>query len=117
MIPINNKSFVIKILHQKNGKALYTDWMKSLDLTTRARIRARIIRFEDGHFGDYKAIGEGVLEARFFFGSGYRVYFSVQKTEIILLLCGGDKATQANDIARAKELLRNYLEDQNANKS
>ncbi|MNJ93439.1 hypothetical protein D3C87_111200 [compost metagenome] len=116
MLPIKSMTYVIKTFHQENGKAPYSEWIKSLDGSIRARISARIARFEDGHFGDHKPVGDGVLEARFFFGPGYRVYFSIHGTEIILLLTGGDKDTQSDDIEKAKEFLKAYLEDQNANK-
>ena len=77
---------------------------------------ARIARFEDGHFGDHKSVGDGVTEARFFFGPGYRVYFHISGDQIVLLLTGGDKATHTNDVETAKKFLISYLEDQNANK-
>ncbi len=77
---------------------------------------ARIARFEDGHFGDYKSVGEGVLEARFFFGPGHRVYFSIVAREIILLLTGGDKSEQAEDVLLAKQFLRSFLEESYAKK-
>jgi putative addiction module killer protein len=106
----------IKIFLQENGKAPFSDWIKDLDGSIRARIGARIARFEDGHFGDHKSVGDGLLEARFFFGPGYRIYFSIQGDQIILLLTGGDKSTQSNDIEKAKQFLNFYLEDQHANK-
>ena len=108
--------FFIKIYHQKNGRAPFLDWGKGLDGSIRARINARIARFEDGHFGDHKSVGDGVMEARFFFGSGYRVYFHISGDQIILLLTGGDKASQTNDMEIAKKFLKSYLEVQNANK-
>ena len=106
----------IKIYHQKNGRAPFLEWGKRLDGSIRARINARIARFEDGHFGDHKSVGDGVTEARFFFGPGYRVYFHISGDQIILLLTGGDKATQTDDVEIAKKFLKSYLEDQNANK-
>lgn len=108
--------FSIKIFLLENGKSPYLDWIKSLDGAIRARISARIARFEDGNFGDFKSMSEGVLEARFFFGSGYRVYFSIQNSEVVLLLTGGDKSTQETDIELAKKYLHQYLEDKNAHK-
>lgn len=106
----------IKIYHQKNGRAPFLDWTKKLDGSVRARINARIARFEDGHFGDYKSVGDRVMEARFFFGSGYRVYFYLSGDQITLLLTGGDKTTQTDDIENAKKFLSLYLEEENANK-
>lgn len=106
----------IKIYHQKNGRAPFLDWGKRLDGAIRARINARIARFEDGHFGDHKSVGDGVTEARFFFGPGYRVYFHISGDQIVLLLTGGDKTTQTDDVEIAKKFLKLYLEDENANK-
>lgn len=109
-------SYSLKIFCRENGKPPYIEWLKSLDKANHRRISLRIARFSDGFFGDHKAVGSGVFEARFFFGSGYRVYFSIVRTEIILLLLGGDKDNQRNDIEIAKEFLEIYLENENANK-
>lgn len=117
MIPINLTRYNLKIFYLPNGKAPYMEWLESLDRSSKARVGLRIARFEDGSFGDYKSVGGNILEARFFFGAGYRVYFSIQDTKIILLLTGGDKSTQAADIKKAKELLEIYLEEQNAIKN
>ncbi|MEZ0296712.1 MAG: type II toxin-antitoxin system RelE/ParE family toxin, partial [Candidatus Methylacidiphilales bacterium] len=83
----------------------------TLDFRNEERISARTSRMEKGQFGDIKALGGGLYESRFFFGSGYRVYFGEHKGKIILLLNGGDKATQRRDIAKAKEYWLTYLED------
>jgi putative addiction module killer protein len=63
-----------------------------------------------GHFGDHKLIENSLFELRFFFGSGYRVYYTIKHNQIILLLCGGDKSSQSSDIDKARHLL-NHLED------
>lgn len=62
-----------------------------------------------GHFGDHKRINSKLFELRFFFGSGYRVYYTVRNGEIIFLLVGGDKSSQSKDIDTANNLL-NKLE-------
>ncbi len=62
---------------------------------------SRLDRIEKGNLGDSKSLGKGVFELRFFFGPGYRVYFGVRGTKIIVLLCGGDKHTQKKDIEAA----------------
>jgi putative addiction module killer protein len=117
MLSIKSVKYRIKIYQQPSGKEPYTDWVSDLDKGIRARINARIARFEDGHFGDHKALGDGVTEARFFFGPGYRVYFAIHKGELILLLTGGDKSTQDADVRKAKEFFSSYLEGhKNANK-
>jgi putative addiction module killer protein len=57
-----------------------------------------------GNFGDVKTIGDGISELRIHYGPGFRVYFQKRGSAIIILLCGGDKGSQARDIVRAKEL-------------
>ncbi len=64
----------------------------------------RIERVQLGNFGDAKSLGDGVHELRLTFGPGYRIYFMQRRERIILLLCGGDKGSQARDIARAKRM-------------
>ena len=71
------------------------------DLRARARVQARIERLAGGNAGDMKPVGEGVSEMRIDYGPGYRVYFTRQKRELIVLLAGGDKSTQAADITGA----------------
>ena len=86
-------------------------WMAELrDRQARNRIAARITRMVQGNFGDWKAIQGGVSEMRIDHGPGYRVYFTRRGTKLILLLCGGDKRTQAADIKRALKMA-DELED------
>ncbi len=83
----------------------FEKWFKSLkDINTRAKINVRIRRMELGNLGDIKPVGEGVSEARIHYGAGYRLYFYLQGDIVIILLCGGDKSTQQQDIEIAKEL-------------
>lgn len=82
-------------------------WLNDLrDTHGRVRILKRLDRLPDGNFGDAAPVGEGVSELRLHFGPGYRVYFVQRGVTIIILLCGGDKSSQADDIAMAKELAR-----------
>ena len=82
-------------------------WLDELrDLRARARVQARIERLAGGNAGDMKPVGEGVSEMRIDYGPGYRVYFTRQKRELIVLLAGGDKSTQAADIKTALRLAR-----------
>ena len=97
-------------------KTIYTPevfdvWFESLkDRQTARRIQARIDRAEEGNFGDHKAVGEGVEEMRIHFGPGFRVYFTQRGMEIVILLAGGDKSSQTQDIATAHALARQLKE-------
>ena len=71
---------------------------------TAAVIARRITRLASGNPGDVAPVGSGVSELRIHFGPGYRVYFMQRGQALVILLCGGDKATQVRDIAQAKEL-------------
>jgi putative addiction module killer protein len=68
------------------------------------------LRFEVGNLRDHKAVAVGVWEARLAFGAGYRIYFGKQSGGVILLLLGGDKSSQKEDIRRAIRFWRDYLE-------
>ncbi len=94
-----------------NNKYPVKDWLYALNPTYKANIIKRLIKIEDyGYFGDYKNLGNGVYELRFFFGAGYRIYFGMDGDKIILLLTAGDKSTQTKDIKQAKEYWRLYNE-------
>ncbi len=86
---------------------IFDRWLRELrDARAVARIAVRIDRMALGNPGDVKAVGEGVSEMRIDHGPGYRLYFVRRGTEVIVLLCGGDKSTQDRDIAAAKALVR-----------
>ena len=72
----------------------------------RTRIAVRIRRMQLGNVGDAKPVGDGVFELRFDFGPGYRVYYTERDGEIVVLLAGGDKSTQKQDIEKAKQLAK-----------
>lgn len=99
----------IKILEPKEATSPFEKWYNSIkDPSIRRRILVRIKRLELGNFGDWKNLGEGVYELRMPFGAGYRVYFASQGDEVVIILGGGDKSTQAQDIKNAKQLWRGY---------
>ncbi len=80
-------------------------WLGDLpDERARNRINARIGRLERGLFGDVKSVGGGVSEMRLDYGPGYRLYFTRRGQVIVILLCGGDKGSQAKDIRLARSL-------------
>lgn len=93
-----------------DGKSPYREWLRGLDVAVRARVQARILRFELGNLGDHKALGDGVWEARLAFGAGYRVYFGRHEGMVVLLLTGGDKGSQRRDIQIAKQSWANFQE-------
>ena len=86
----------------------FAAWLDGLrDIRARARIQVRIERLAAGNAGDVEPVGEGVSELRINYGPGYRVYFKRQGREMVILLAGGDKRTQAADIRIAQRLARN----------
>ena len=101
-------SYTIEYLILPNGSAPVIDWLNSLDNTIRKRIIQRILRIEEGNFGDYKKISNEISELRFSFGKGYRIYYAENKNKIILLISGGDKSTQSNDIKKAHEFFNKW---------
>jgi putative addiction module killer protein len=85
----------------------FRNWFASLsDSQARHRIDTRIRRLSLGNPGDVAPAGEGISEMRIFYGPGYRVYYKSTGIEIVLLLCGGDKSTQQQDIENAKRLAK-----------
>jgi putative addiction module killer protein len=82
-------------------------WFSGLkDGASRSRILARLNRVENGNFGDHKLLAPNLFELRLFFGPGWRVYYTIRNSTIILLLTGGEKSSQTKDIAKAGELLK-----------
>jgi len=95
-------------MSQKAGRLHSVTGLAALrDAKARAKIRVRLDRVSLGNLGDCHAVGEGVQELRIDYGPGYRVYFGQLGSTIVLLLCGGDKRTQTQDI----ELARHYWND------
>lgn len=85
----------------------YRIWIDGLrDRRAATRILARVARLGLGNPGDVKPVGEGVSEMRIDYGPGYRVYYTQRGSEIVILLCGGDKSTQDRDIRTAKALAK-----------
>jgi len=84
---------------------MFDKWLRKLrDRQAALAVANRITRAAAGNFGDVQAVGGGVSEMRIFIGKGYRVYFVKRGLEIVLLLCGGDKSSQQNDIKIAKAM-------------
>jgi putative addiction module killer protein len=87
--------------------SVFDDWLLNLrDKAAASSIQVRIARARNGSFGDCAAVGGGVSEMRVHLGPGYRIYFARYGKEIVILLAGGDKSSQRDDIKRARQLLR-----------
>jgi putative addiction module killer protein len=92
--------------------SLFKTWLDELkDERARARIVARLLRLEKGNPGDVKPVGEGISEMRIDYGPGCRVYIWKQALVTVIVLCGGDKRTQARDIAKAKLIVKAYSQE------
>jgi len=104
---------VIAILHYvtEKGRDLFDEWMQKQAAHVRTRVLARIDRIEFGNFGDWKSVGEGVSELRIDVGPGYRVYFGRDGKKIVILLGGGTKRRQVQDIENAKKCWKMYKQE------
>ena len=92
---------------REDGREPFSEWLNGLRdkmAQARIRIRLRLRQVEAGNLGDCEPVGEGVLELRVHVGAGYRVYCGRHGKTVVLLLCGGDKASQVRDIEQAKQL-------------
>ena len=86
--------------------AEFTNWLRALkDVRAKARIQIRVDRIELGLLGDAKFF-VGIGELRVDYGPGYRLYFVKRGSEVIVLLCGGDKSTQKKDIKKAAAMAK-----------
>ena len=89
----------------------YRDWIDGLkDRAGRARVLMRVDRLIHGNPGQHRDLTEGISELKVDVGPGYRVYYSLRGSRLLLLIAGGDKSTQAKDIAMALGLNRNFVE-------
>lgn len=86
---------------------VYRDWINDLkDRMARARIQVRVDRLVHGNPGQHRHLGDGISELKIDVGPGYRVYYTERNGELIILLAGGDKSTQAKDIRSAIALAK-----------
>jgi len=85
----------------------YRLWYGNLtDIRAKARIDIRLNSVRKGVFGDQKSVGNGIFELKIDYGQGYRIYYKKVKDNIVVLLCGGDKSVQEEDIKNAKKILK-----------
>lgn len=102
MFPIGYTAWMPYLIQQTDT---FSHWLRALrDLKAKTAILRRLGRTQAGNLGDVKSVGDGVSEMRVDVGPGYRLYFTRRGDMLILLLCGGDKASQSRDIMLAKRL-------------
>jgi putative addiction module killer protein len=106
----------LRIYETSQGQAPFSSWFNALrDRAASVRIQKRLDRVELGNLGDYRSVGEGVFELRIDYGPGYRIYFAPTDLVVILLLCGGDKRSQDQDIVQAKQFWIDFQRRDHAN--
>jgi putative addiction module killer protein len=92
----------------QQGRSPFEAWFNRLPAEAAAKVRTAIIRLEADNLSNVEGVGEGVLERKINWGPGYRIYFAGDGYELIILLGGGSKKGQEDDIKRAKECWRDY---------
>ncbi len=92
----------------ERGASPFARWFDGLDPQAAAKVTVALARMEAGNLSNAKAVGEGVQEYRIAWGPGYRLYFGRDGDTLIILLCGGTKRHQQDDIAEAKTLWSAY---------
>ena len=90
------------------GRSPYARWFNRLNIQAAAKVATALVRMERGNLSNTKGVGGGVFECRINFGPGYRVYFGKDGDTLIILLGGGTKSRQQNDIEAAQDLWREY---------
>lgn len=98
----------------ETGRSPFGEWFATLDAQAASKITTAMARLEAGNLGDVKSVGEGVLERRISFGPGYRVYFGQDGHALVILLIGGTKKRQQQDIAQAKAYWQDYKQRKKA---
>lgn len=92
----------------EEGRSPFGRWFDGLDATAAARVRTALARMESGNLSNVKSVGGGLLEYRIQTGPGYRIYFGREGDRLIILLAGGTKRRQRQDIGRAQSLWQDY---------
>jgi putative addiction module killer protein len=103
----------LRIFRTFDGRIPYLEWFNGLrDRRAKQRIEARLARLRLGNPGHVRSLKDGVWELKIDHGPGYRVYYAEHDLVVVVLLCGGDKRTQREDIAAAKAYWRAYMKEQ-----
>jgi putative addiction module killer protein len=106
---VDSFPYTISYYLTERGRKPFKEWLDSLkDIVARQKVRIRLDRVRLGNLGKNRSVGEGVYELKIHYGPGYRVYYGLEKKKVVLLLLGGDKSSQKNDIAQAKIYWQDY---------
>lgn len=99
--------YTLMVRYEVRQTVIFSKWLSKIrDSVAKVSIVRRVARLENGNFGDSKSVGGGVYELRIDVGKGYRVYFTNKDTKMVVLLVGGDKSTQDEDITAAKKMAK-----------
>ncbi len=107
-LPRPNRAKRVRAYEREDGTIPFNRWLRLIDPRAAAKVAAARAKLAAGHTGNLKSVGEGVSEYRIDFGPGYRMYLGQDGDTLIILLIGGDKASQPKDIAMAKDLWKEY---------
>ncbi len=100
---------VARIYTTRGGREPFSEWLDDLkDIRGKAAVLTRVRRMEEGNPGHCRSVGQGVQELKIDCGPGYRVYFGLDGSVLVILLCGGDKGSQNRDIKKAHGLWDDY---------
>lgn len=99
----------IDVYTTADGKRPFQKWFENIDVQARTKVRIAIERLAEGNTSNLKSVGGGVHEIKLTFGAGFRVYLGREGDQLVILLHGGTKKRQSDDIAKAQQLWRDYL--------
>lgn len=99
----------IEVYEDEDGRQPFIKWLAGIDRHARRRVNIALARLEDGNLSNLKMVGSGVYEMRLHFGPGYRVYLGKSGDRLVILLNGGTKQRQQNDIEKAKLYWRDFI--------
>ncbi len=105
---LSSQVILVREYLDERGRSPYAVWFDSLDQTAAIKVTVALERLAQGHTAAIKAVGEGVWEYRIDSGPGYRIYFGKDGDRLVILLGGGTKKRQQNDISAAKALWKTY---------
>jgi putative addiction module killer protein len=103
---------IVTLLETESGICPFDRWFQGVrDKKARASIGSKITLLQDATYNNFKSVGEGVYELRIFLGPGYRIYFAFSGSTVVVLIAGGDKNSQEEDIKKAKHIWKEYKDE------